>query len=83
MKIHKKLCKHDERLRLIPAEDDPIFALFIEALYLDSMENPHRLTDISTIFDDEINKILEGIDVPDDENRRPSGRHSKLKNTSS
>lgn len=51
-------------------EDDPIFALFIEALHRNAMENPHQLTDPSAIFDDEINEILEGIEIPDDEDQK-------------
>lgn len=49
-------------------ENDPIFALFVESFYRNAMENPHQLTDPSVVFDDEINKILEGVEIPDDEN---------------
>ena len=34
------------------------------------MENSHQLTDPSAIFDDEINEILEGIEIPDDEDQK-------------
>lgn len=48
-------------------EEDPLFAVFIQALYKDAMENPDRLKDGSEIFNDRVKKLIEGVEIDEDE----------------
>jgi antitoxin component of MazEF toxin-antitoxin module len=48
-------------------EADPIFELFIEALYRDAMENPEKLLRTKDIWDERALKLLEGVDTSDEE----------------
>lgn len=48
-------------------EEDPLFAVFIQALYKNAMENPERLRDGSELFNDRVKKLIEGVDTDEDE----------------
>ncbi len=48
-------------------EKDPLFAVFMEALYKHAMENPDMLSDGSEIYNDEVKKLLEGVDDDEEE----------------
>ncbi len=65
--------KQDEPMIIItPAEDpelmedDPLFAKFLQAIYNDAMKHPEKLKDLSDIFDEEADKLLEGVDIHED-----------------
>ncbi len=48
-------------------ENDPLFGTFIEAVYKDAMENPDQLKDLSEVFTDRVKKLVEGVDIDEDE----------------
>ena len=48
-------------------ENDPLFAVFLRALYNDAQNHPEELKDLSDIFDAEADKLLEGVDIHNDE----------------
>ncbi len=47
-------------------EEDPVFALFIQAIYNHAMENPEVLKDGSSIWNEHVEKLLEGVEIDDD-----------------
>ena len=48
-------------------ENDPLFGSFIEAIYRDAMENPDKLKDVSDVFTDRVKKLIEGVDIDENE----------------
>lgn len=48
-------------------EEDPLFALFIQALYKNAMENPEQLEDGSEIWNERVKKLIDGVDITDEE----------------
>jgi virulence-associated protein VagC len=50
---------------LTTMESDPLFAQFIQSLFLDAMKNPEKLKDLEEVWDEEWENLLEG--VSDDE----------------
>ncbi len=55
------ISKHDS------IENDPLFWTFIEAIYRDSIENPEALKCLSDAFTDRVKKLIEGIEIDDEE----------------
>ncbi len=49
-------------------ESDPLFAVFLQAIYKNAMENPHTLKDSSELFNERVQKLIECVDTDDDEN---------------
>lgn len=47
-------------------EQDPLFAHFIKALYVDAMQNPEKLRDAKEVWGKRADKLLKGIEVDDD-----------------
>ena len=43
-------------------EADLTFALFINAIYLDALKNPHKLLDDKDVWDPEIVELLKDVD---------------------
>lgn len=48
-------------------EDDPKFALFIEAIYQDALENPHKLHDPEDVWCENIEELIKGVDISEDQ----------------
>ena len=44
-------------------ETDPKFALFIESLYQDTLENPEKLWTSEEVWGDDIHGLIEGVDI--------------------
>jgi len=72
--IELKVDNHDKPTLVIEPtseldtiENDPLFGSFIEAIYKDAMENTDKLKDLSEIFTDRVKKLVEGVDIDEDE----------------
>lgn len=50
---------------LTAMESDPLFAQFIQSLFIDAMKHPEKLKDLEAVWDKEWADLLEG--VSDDE----------------
>lgn len=48
-------------------EQDPLFEIFIQALYKHAMENPTSLKDGAEIWNDKVKKLIEGVSCDDEE----------------
>ena len=48
-------------------EDDPFFSVFLQAIYKNAMQNPDQLKDGSEIFNERVKKLIEGVDLDEDE----------------
>lgn len=48
-------------------ESDPLFESFIQAIYKNALENPDQLKDLSEVWDQEWDELLEGVDGGDEE----------------
>ncbi len=47
-------------------EKDPLFVVFLNAVYNHAQNHPEELKDLSDIFDAEADKLLEGVDIHKD-----------------
>lgn len=47
-------------------ESDPIFALFIEAIYQDALAHPERLWSSKDVYGDDILDLIKDVDISDD-----------------
>ena len=48
-------------------EADPKFALFIESLYQDALENPKKLRTSQEVWGTDIHELIEGVDINEEE----------------
>ncbi len=47
-------------------ENEPLFTVFMEALYINTINHPENLKDLSDIFDERADKLLEGVNLDED-----------------
>lgn len=48
-------------------DDDPLFSVFLKAIYKDVIENPHTLQDGSALFNERVLQLIEDVDIDGDE----------------
>lgn len=51
---------------LTSMESDPLFALFIDSLMRDAMQNPAKLKDVSEVWDNEWDALLKEIPIDEE-----------------